>query len=106
MAGDDKIRLLKLSQEVILIADMTLSDTIKLHILKNNFCVDDLAVFVRNYQAESQAVQKEILRLCQVHLAMLLAMKCTLAFELLSLLLTDIDIITDNKLQLLIILLY
>lgn len=102
MNDDEKIKLLQLTQQPISIADLNLTDAIKLHILTSNIFVDDLSILVRNYQAESQAVQTEIFRLCTVHISLLITRKYVITFELLSLLLTNNDVITDNKLQLLI----
>ena len=72
------LRLLTYTDKPISIKEIIVSDAVKEHIIKNNFCGSDLSTLTLGYENESAAIKATILALC----------------------IKDIDSIIENNLQL------
>lgn len=64
IADKNMLRLLCFTNEPISIAGTNVSDAVKKHVLENNYCKDDLPLFVSNYEKESPEIKAVVFTLC------------------------------------------
>jgi len=94
------IKLLSFTREPISILNKYCSENVKIHLLRNNLCIDDIPSLVKNYEQESKSIQTEIELLCCEYVSVLIANNTSLPYILLSFLFASNDISNDIKVKL------
>jgi hypothetical protein len=72
ISDDDKIELIKKAQEKISIKDKKYSDSVKIFILKNNFCYDDIPSLFEIFNSQNDDVKNTIITVISWEIDLLL----------------------------------
>lgn len=90
------LSLLNFNNEPISIKGVNITDTVKKHILENNYCESDLSLLISNYENESQDIKTALLALFTSNIEAIIESNVELPFNLLLSLLQSSSV-TDRE---------
>jgi hypothetical protein len=97
ISDSNKIKLLKLTSEIISIKDKNYSDKVKIQILNNNFNIEDLPYLLRSYSKESKEIKSLTKAIAIKNISVILTGNYKTCFDLLFELLSTSEVTKVDK---------
>jgi hypothetical protein len=97
---DDKIDLINKTEEKITIKNKNYSDSLKIHILKNNLYQDDISYLLEIFNNETESMKNNIIDVIATNIEILLTDQFILSYNILKLILIYKEIDCQKKMDL------